>query len=66
MTKQRRSVVIVVVVAAVIAAFFGFRALTEGDGPEEISLDRYTRQLDGGQGRDRDDPRQGPHRHAVS
>ena len=46
--KQRRSLVIVVVVVAVVAAFFGFRALTKGDGPQEISLDRYTRRLDDG------------------
>ena len=45
MPKQRRNLVIVVVVIAVVAAFFGFRALTEDDGPKEIPLDRYTRQL---------------------
>ncbi len=44
MTKLRRSVVLLVVVAAV-AAFFGFRALTSGDEPQKIPLDRYTRQL---------------------
>ena len=43
MPKQRRSLMIVVVVVAVVAAFFGFRALTKGDEPEKISLDRYTR-----------------------
>ena len=35
----------VVVVVAVVVAFFGFRSLTKGDGPEEISLERYTRDL---------------------
>src|SRR3954449_12366860 len=39
---------IVVVVVAVVAAFFGFRALTKGDDPQEIPLDRYTRQLHAG------------------
>ncbi len=48
MPKQRRSLMIVVVVVAVVAAFFGFRALTKGDDPEKISLDRYTRQLANG------------------
>ena len=48
MLKQRRSVVIVIVVAATIAAFLGFRALTKGDEPEKISLDRYTRDLAAG------------------
>ena len=48
MPKQRRSLMIVAVVVAVVAAFFGFRALTKGDGPEEISLDRYTRDLSAG------------------
>jgi len=43
-TKLRRSIVLVVVVAAV-AAFFGVRALTSGDSPEKIPLDRYTREL---------------------
>jgi ATP-dependent Zn protease len=46
--KQRRSLVIVVVVVGVIAAFLGFRALTADDGPEKISLDRYTQLLDDG------------------
>ena len=48
MPKQRRSLVIVVVVVLAIAAFFGFRALTKGNGPEQLSLDRYTRDLDAG------------------
>src|SRR5215212_11680986 len=39
---------IVVVVLAVVAAFFGFRALTKDDGPDDISLDRYTRELSAG------------------
>ena len=47
MTKPRRYVVLVVVVVAV-AAFFAFRTLTSGDGPEKIPLDRYTRQLENG------------------
>ena len=48
MPKQRRSLVIVVVVVLAIAAFFGFRALTKGNGPEQIALDRYTRDLEAG------------------
>ena len=48
MPKQRRSLMILVVAAVVVAAFFGFRALTKGDGPEQISLDRYTRELANG------------------
>jgi cell division protease FtsH len=46
--KQRRNLVIGVVVIAVVAAFFGFRALSSGGGPEKIPLDKYTRQLAGG------------------
>jgi len=49
--KQRRSLMILVVAAVVVAAFFGFRALTKGDGPEQISLDRYTRELSNGKSR---------------
>ncbi len=47
MTKQRRYVVLLVVVL-VVAAFLGFRALTSGDGPAKIPLDRYTRELQSG------------------
>jgi ATP-dependent Zn protease len=32
----------------VVAAFFGFRALTQGNGPEKLSLDRYTQDLKSG------------------
>ncbi len=39
---------IVVVVVLAIAAFVGFHAFTKGDGPEQIPLDRYTRDLDAG------------------
>jgi cell division protease FtsH len=46
-TKQRRYVVALVAVL-VVAAFLGFRALTSGDGPEKIPLDRYTRELEAG------------------
>ena len=62
MPKQRRTIVILIVVAATIAAFLGFRALTKGDGPEKISLDRYTRDLAAGKVATRDDLRPGPHR----
>ena len=63
MPKQRRSLMIVVVVVVAIAAFIGFRALTKGNGPEQISLDRYTRDLEAGKVASRDHPRQGPHGH---
>jgi cell division protease FtsH len=46
-TKPRRNAVLLVVVV-VVAAFFGFRALTKGDGPQNIPLDRYTRDLTNG------------------
>jgi cell division protease FtsH len=46
--KQRRSLMVVLVVVLAIAAFFGFRAFTKGDGPEQIPLDRYTRDLAAG------------------
>jgi cell division protease FtsH len=46
--KQRRSVVLVFIVVVAIAAFLSFRALTKGNGPEKIPLDRYTRELAAG------------------
>ena len=47
MSKLRRSAVIVAVVATV-AVFLVFRALTGGSDATELTLDRYTRQLERG------------------
>ena len=47
MSKLRRSAVIVAVVATV-AVFLVFRALTGGSDATELTLDRYTRQLEQG------------------
>jgi cell division protease FtsH len=47
-TKLRRSALLAIVLAAVVVAYFVARAFTAGGGPEQISLDRYTRSVEHG------------------